>query len=57
MNTIINILIERDGITRDEAKSIVYDVRDRIISNPFNADEIIESELGLEPEYLDYLIY
>lgn len=55
MNKIINILIKRDGITREEAQEMVKRVQDMIILNPTEAVEIIQDELYLEPDYLEDL--
>ena len=55
MNKIINILIKRDGITREEAQEMVKCVQDMIILNPTEAVEIIQDELYLEPDYLEDL--
>ena len=49
---VIRILDERDGMTREDAKDLVYETREMIIRNPDEADEIIEDQLGLEPDYL-----
>lgn len=55
MNKIIDILIKRDGITREEAQEIIERVQDMIILNPMEAIEIIQDELYLEPDYLEDL--
>ena len=55
MNKIINILVKRDGITREEAQEMIERVQDMIILNPTEAIEIIQDELYLEPDYLEDL--
>lgn len=55
MNKIIDILVKRDGITREEAQEMVERVQDMIILNPTEAVEIIQDELYLEPDYLEDL--
>lgn len=55
MNKIINILVKRDGITREEAQEMIERVQDMIILNPIEAIEIIQDELYLEPDYLEDL--
>jgi hypothetical protein len=53
----IMILMDRDGITYDEAKQRVIECRDALLeanNNPNTdilADEIIMDYLGLEPDY------
>lgn len=53
---VIQILVDRDGIDREEARMLINETMDEIIQNPMEADEIIMDYLGLEPDYLEYLI-
>ena len=55
MDKIIKILMERDGITEEEARSLVNETRDEImmLDNPMEADNVLMEYLGLEPDYLD----
>lgn len=54
---IVNILMERDGITKDEAKAIIDETVDEILAgDPFIADEVLMERLGLEPDYIMDLI-
>ena len=59
MNRIIKILMERDGMSEDEARDLFNETRDEIISleDPFEADNILMEYLGLEPDYLPDLYY
>ena len=59
MNRVVEILMKRDGISEDEARALVRETRDELImlDNPFEADEIIEDYLGLEPDYLEDILY
>ena len=57
MNKIVEILMERDGITEEDARALIKETRDEIMCNPENADEIIQDYLGLEPDYLDYILH
>ena len=57
MNEVINILMKRDDIDYETAKSLVQETIDEIIQYPEEAYEIIENYLGLKPDYFDYLIY
>lgn len=55
MNRIIEILIRRDGITAAEAQSILNDVREMFKEcdyDPDKCENIMQSELGLEPDYI-----
>lgn len=57
MNKIVEILMERDGITEEDARALIEETRDEIMYNPENADEIIQDYLVLEPDYLDYILH
>ena len=53
MNKIVEILMKRDNMTKEEAIALVNDVRDEILSaNPFEAMDIMIEELNLEPDFL-----
>ena len=56
MNRVINILMKRDGIEYEDARSLVKETKDEIISNPIDANEIIKDYLGLEPDYLEDIL-
>ena len=47
MNRVIDILMKRDGIEYEDARSLVKETKDEIISNPIDANEIIKDYLGL----------
>lgn len=59
MNRVIKILMERDGISEEEARALVKETRDELImiDNPFEADDIIADYLGLEPDYIEDILY
>lgn len=62
MNKIVEILMWRDHISELEATNIVEDCREEVLTaigrgNFQEAEDIVASELGLEPDYLDYLIW
>lgn len=61
MREIINILMRRDGISENEAYNLLDDcmeeLQDAIMQgNYIDAEDIIASYLGLEPDYLEILI-
>lgn len=57
MKKIVEILMERDGMNREEAKDLVKEARDLLLSSdPWDADEIMADMLGLEPDYIMDLI-
>ncbi len=63
MNKVIEILMKRDGITYDEAMQLVKDAVMQcksLIMKGYSLDDVWEewtSETGLEPDYLDDLLY
>ena len=56
MNKVVKILMERDGMAKEDAVALVRETRNEILSNPEEMEEIIADNLGLEPDYLDYIL-
>ena len=61
MDEIIEILMRRDSISRLEAENILDDCIDELREavyrgNYLEAEDIIASYLGLEPDYLDIIL-
>lgn len=54
MYTIVEVLIERDGMTKEEATEYMDQLRQSVIEGE-DPEEILE-ELGLEPDYIMDLI-
>ena len=60
---IVQILVERDGVTGQEAQRVVDECRRRLLSEAVPsgdsdlAEEILADELGLEPDYLMDLLF
>ena len=53
MNKIVKILMERDGMSQDEAQSLVDETREEVLnSGSFDVDDIMADMLGLEPDYI-----
>lgn len=53
MNKIVEILMERDNMTREEAIALVEETRDEILmSPPIDAADIMIDMLNLEPDFL-----
>lgn len=54
MKKIIKILMQRDGISEEEARALIKETRDEImmLDNPLEADNILMEYLGLEPDYI-----
>lgn len=61
MNTIIDILMRRDGVSREEAKEMYLECRSELMdaiadTSCLDPEEVLASELGLEPDYFIYFI-
>ena len=57
MDEIIRILMERDGVSYEEAKEIYEDTKSELMdaldgTSCLTPDEVLEGELGLEIDYL-----
>lgn len=60
MEEIVKILMERDGNTREEALSIIEDVKGMMEEcgyDPEECEDIFEMELGLEPDYIPEFLF
>jgi len=56
-NRVVEILMNRDGMTREEAEERVQEVREMIVcSSVLEAEDILIDELGLEMDYIFDLI-
>lgn len=53
MEKIIDILMVRDDMTRDEALNLIQEVKDMMEE----CEDIFMSELGLEPDYIPGFIF
>lgn len=51
MESIVSILMRRDGMTRAEALEIVGIARERIRAGE-DPEEVLAEEFGLEPDYI-----
>lgn len=54
MNRVVKILMERDGMSQEEATGLVEDTAAELAdcTNVLDADDIIACNLGLEPDYI-----
>lgn len=50
-----DILVRRDGMTRDEAFALVAEARGRVHDGE-RPDEVLEEMFGLEPDYIFQLL-
>ena len=60
MNRVVKILMEREGLSREEAEDILNEVKEMLEDcnyDPEESEEIISSELGLEPDYIMDILF
>ena len=60
MEEIIKILMKRDGMSREEALELLEDVKEmmeEVSYDPEECENIFETELGLEPDYIPAFIF
>ena len=62
MNKVVEILMKRDDLTKEEAKARLLEVREMIndaVDNGewYEAEDIIADELGLEMDYIFDILY
>jgi hypothetical protein len=59
MKSLMQTLVDRDGITEEEARSQIAEARERLLerlSHGEMPDDFCEEEFGLEPDYIEDLI-
>lgn len=56
MDSIIDTLVARDNISREDAESQVAEARERVM-NGADPEEILYEDFGLEPDYIFDLIF
>lgn len=62
MNEIISILMRRDHMTREDAIDLIFQTREEIYeaireeASYDDIQDILEYNLSLEPDYLDYFL-
>lgn len=56
MEQIVQVLSRRDGVHPDQVRPLVEECVKDIKRNPMEAYDIMRGVLGLEPDYIDFLI-
>lgn len=52
-NEVVRVLMERDGLSKKEAEEKLEEVREMISeADPWEAEDILADELGLELDYI-----
>ena len=57
MNRIVQILMERDKMTQLEAEQLCSETAEAVLADIDYAEEVMQDMLGLEPDYLEDLLY
>lgn len=57
MNRVIEILMRRDNMSYENAKELVDETREEMITNPDEAEDILQDCLDLEPDYIMDVLY
>ena len=53
MNPVVKILMERDGMTEQEATDLVKETKEELMNSQcYDGADIIMENLGLEPDYI-----
>ena len=56
-NGIVEVLMNRDGMTRKEAQERLDEVREWFDPSSDDPDEVLMEEFGLEPDYIFDLLW
>jgi len=62
MNEIVEILMRRDGVSRLEAENLIAECKEELWDAAARGsyqecEDIVALYLGLEPDYLEYLLW
>lgn len=52
MNRVVEILMTRDGMTKEDAIVLIDETREMMIAEPWKAEDIMLEMLGLEIDYI-----
>lgn len=55
-NEIVRILMQRDGMSREDATELVKEARETVLGGE-DPDEILRDWFDLEPDYIDDLLF
>lgn len=55
MSTLLNILMRRDGMAKDEAQELINEARERVAQGA-DPEEVLHDDFGLEPDYVFELL-
>ena len=52
MESLKEVLMRRDGLTRREAAEAIAEARERVLGGGEDPEEVLAEEFGLEPDYV-----
>ena len=52
METLLKVLMRRDGLSKDEAEEWIEEARCLVFDEGMDPEEVLASEFGLEPDYV-----
>lgn len=55
--TLLETLMKRDNLTREEAREMILEARERIYREEADPEEVLYEEFGLEPDYMIELLW
>lgn len=50
--TLKQVLMRRDGLTSEEADSMIEDARSQVLDDGCDPEEVLANDFGLEPDYV-----
>lgn len=50
--SLLSVLMSRDGLSRSEARELILEARERVLSGGEDPEDILHEEFGLEPDFI-----
>ena len=57
MTNLKKVLMDRDGLSEHEAQELIDIMRTLVLDDGYNPDDVLLEYAGLEPDYLEDLLY
>lgn len=52
MESLLEVLMRRDGLSKDEAEDLIEEARCLVYDQGMDPEEVLREEFGLEPDYV-----
>ena len=52
MTELKQAIMQRDGLTSEEADELIYNAREMVLEDGMDPEEVLLEEFGLEPDYI-----